>query len=220
MDDLTGLYAFNRVHKRREKRAVVLHPVPLHMDDDDSESELLEIVLVLKTLVDSHENVALALSLRTRLGGYALDELGLGQFKELNGLLPRDGGKVAQKVVERIALFDVVEQGLDGNTRTGETRRAVHDLGVNRKHSGKAGFLFSGHNLKIGQIGRACKSERRRFSALVVARLHSSPFPLVRIRSSFGRPQARQWRAPFARSSQTIDERGRPNTLAREGKGI
>ena len=71
MDDLTGLYAFNRVHKRREKRAVVLHPVPLHMDDDDSESELLEIVLVLKTLVDSHENVALALSLS--------DQPGIGQ---------------------------------------------------------------------------------------------------------------------------------------------
>ena len=65
------------------------------------------------------------------LGGYALDELGFGQFKELNRLLPRDGGKVSQEVVERIALLDVVEQGLNRGARAGKAGRAVHDLGVN-----------------------------------------------------------------------------------------
>jgi hypothetical protein len=35
------------------------------------------------------------------------------------------------------------------------------------------------------------------------------------------RPQARQWRSASAgRSSKTIDDRGRPNTLAGEGKGF
>ena len=74
------------------------------------------------------------------LGGYALDELGLGQFQELNGLLPSDGGKVTQKIVESIALFQVIDQGLNRNARAGETSRIVHDSGVHRNHFGKTGF--------------------------------------------------------------------------------
>jgi hypothetical protein len=34
-----------------------------------------------------------------RLGGYALDHLGFGQFKKLNGLLSRDRREVAKEVV-------------------------------------------------------------------------------------------------------------------------
>jgi hypothetical protein len=72
----------------------------------------------------------------------------LHKVKKLNSLFPLDSGEVAEEVVEGIALFDVVEQGLDGNSRTSETRCAVHDFGVNRNHSGQVGLLFSGHTLK------------------------------------------------------------------------
>jgi hypothetical protein len=96
------------------------------------------------------------------LGGYALDELGLGQFKELNGLRSSNGGKIPQKAVGGIALFDVVQQGLNGDARAGETGRAVHYVRGHGNHSGKAGFLFSGHNLKIGQIGDPRTDEPRR----------------------------------------------------------
>jgi hypothetical protein len=68
MNDLTGLCAFNRVHKRRENRTIVFHPVPLHMDDHDSKSQLLEIVFMLKPFVGGNQNVTLALSLDNQLG--------------------------------------------------------------------------------------------------------------------------------------------------------
>lgn len=50
MDYLTRHYMFNRVGERGKNRTVIFHPDPLHVDDHDSESKLLEIVLMLKTL--------------------------------------------------------------------------------------------------------------------------------------------------------------------------
>ena len=82
MDDFTGLDALNRVHKRREKRTVVFNPVLLHMDDDDSESQLPEIVLMLETSIDRHQNVTLALSLRNELRVGQRSPLGLGNGQD------------------------------------------------------------------------------------------------------------------------------------------
>jgi hypothetical protein len=67
MDYLTGFYLVNRGYQRREQRSVVFHSVPLDVDDDDSEREPFKIVLVFETLVDSDQNVTLALSLGDQL---------------------------------------------------------------------------------------------------------------------------------------------------------
>lgn len=68
MDDLTGFHMFNRVHKCREDQTVMFHPVSRHMDNDDSERQLLEVVLMFKALIDCHQNVTLPLGLRDQLG--------------------------------------------------------------------------------------------------------------------------------------------------------
>jgi hypothetical protein len=68
MNNLTGLDALNRADERLEKRTIVLHPIPWNVDDDNSKSQLLEIVLMLETFVDSDQNVTLTLSLGNQLG--------------------------------------------------------------------------------------------------------------------------------------------------------
>jgi hypothetical protein len=67
MDDLTGLHAFSCVHERREQRTVVFHPVPRNVNDYDTEGQLLEVVLMLKTFVGRNQDVTLALSLSNQL---------------------------------------------------------------------------------------------------------------------------------------------------------
>jgi hypothetical protein len=76
----------------------------------------------------------------------------LARFQELNGLVPLDSGKVAEKGVEGVAILDVVEQGLNRNTGARKARGAVHDSGIDRNHSCEAGFLFSGHTPEIGHV--------------------------------------------------------------------
>ncbi len=68
MDNLTGFYALNNIHQRREQRNVVLHSVPLDVDNHDSERNLFEIVLVFKTLIDGDQNITPILSLGDQLG--------------------------------------------------------------------------------------------------------------------------------------------------------
>ena len=99
-------------------------------------------------------------------------------FEELKSPLSRDGGKIPQKIVERVAFFDIVEQGLDGNPRAGETRRPMHNFRGNRNHSGKAGFLFGSHNPEdrpdraVTQVGapRAIKQAADFSGGLVLSR--------------------------------------------------
>jgi len=62
MDYFARFYALNRVHQRSEQRGVIFHSVPLDVNNNDSESDLLEIVFVLKTLISGYKNVTLALS--------------------------------------------------------------------------------------------------------------------------------------------------------------
>ena len=68
MDHFAGPDALNCVDECREQRSVVFHPVLGDMDDYDAEGQLLEVVLVLKALVDGNQNVTLALSLGNELG--------------------------------------------------------------------------------------------------------------------------------------------------------
>lgn len=77
VDDFAGPDALNCVHERREQRSVIFHPVLWDMDDYDAEGQLLEIVLVLKALVDGNQNVALALGLGNELGVGECAPLGL-----------------------------------------------------------------------------------------------------------------------------------------------
>jgi hypothetical protein len=82
MNDLTCLDALNRVHKRWEKWTVVIHPVFRDVNDHDSESQLLEIVLMLKTPIYGNQNVTLALSLRNELGVGQRPPLGFGNGQD------------------------------------------------------------------------------------------------------------------------------------------
>jgi hypothetical protein len=67
MHNLAGFHALNSIHQRWEQRSVIFHSVPLDVDNYDSESNLLKIVLVLKTLVGRDQNVTLALGLGDQL---------------------------------------------------------------------------------------------------------------------------------------------------------
>jgi hypothetical protein len=53
-----------------------------------------------------------------------------GLFQKGNGLLARDRGVLFQKVVERIAALDVIQQRPHGNARAGKARLAAHDFRV------------------------------------------------------------------------------------------
>ncbi len=96
-----------------------------------------------------------------RLRGYALDQLGFGEFKKLNGLRSRDRREVAKEVVERVIILDIIEQGLDGNARTREAGRAVHNIEPYRNHAGEAYLLFNGHIHNVIYIWSLSKSGAR-----------------------------------------------------------
>ncbi len=53
-----------------------------------------------------------------------------GLFEKSNSLLARNRGVLLQKLVERLAALDVVEQRPHGNTRAGKAGRAAHDFRV------------------------------------------------------------------------------------------
>ena len=52
-------------------------------------------------------------------------------FHEGNDLLSFHGGKPVEKLVNRIARLQIVEQRLNGHARTGKTGRAAHHVAVN-----------------------------------------------------------------------------------------
>ena len=53
-----------------------------------------------------------------------------GELKKVDYPLTRYVGIHGEKVVNRIATFKKVEEGLDGYARTGTAGRTVHDLSV------------------------------------------------------------------------------------------
>ena len=54
-----------------------------------------------------------------------------GFFEKGDGLFAGNGGEILQKIIERIAAFEVVNQRAGGNARPGEAGRAAHDFRVN-----------------------------------------------------------------------------------------
>src|SRR5438105_3562946 len=82
MDDLTGLYALNRLRQRREQRSVMFHSVSPDVDNDDSEGNLFEIVLVFKTLVRGDQNVTLILRPGDQLDVRESTPLGIGNGQD------------------------------------------------------------------------------------------------------------------------------------------
>lgn len=64
---MAWLHSFNRFYERFEQWTIVFHPVSRNMNDDHTEAQFFEIVLVLKTLIDGHENVTLPVGLSHKL---------------------------------------------------------------------------------------------------------------------------------------------------------
>ena len=54
----------------------------------------------------------------------------LGFFEDLDGEVAGDGGEAFEEVVEGVAVFEVVEEGLDGDAGAAEYGGAVHAFGV------------------------------------------------------------------------------------------
>ena len=54
MDNLSRLHAFNCILKVLEQRAIVFHPISFDVDNDDTKTQFLEVVFILKTLIDSY----------------------------------------------------------------------------------------------------------------------------------------------------------------------
>jgi len=65
-----------------------------------------------------------------------------GFFEKGHGLLARYGGILLQKLVERFAAFDVIQQRSNGNTGAGKARFAAHDFRINHNDS----ILFHADN--------------------------------------------------------------------------
>jgi hypothetical protein len=79
------------------------------------------------------------------------DELFLGCFKKGHHLFPLHRGKPFEKIVNRIAALQIIDQSLDGNPGAGEAWSAAHDPSVNRddlpfhrSNFGESGLISSG----------------------------------------------------------------------------
>jgi hypothetical protein len=68
MNDLTWLYTLNCFQEGLEQGTIVFHPVPQNVDDDNTESQLFKVVFILKTSINGHQNVTMALGLSDQLG--------------------------------------------------------------------------------------------------------------------------------------------------------
>ena len=57
MDHPARFDTLDRFHQRRENRPIILDSVSLYMDDDNAESQILEVGLEFETFVNRYENV-------------------------------------------------------------------------------------------------------------------------------------------------------------------
>lgn len=96
---------------------------------------------------------------RTHLGGYALDQLFLGQFKELYHLTARDRRVVLKKFIDGGSTLDIVEEVLDGNTGSLEARCPAYPFPINPNHFAELGFLICCHISKLRESVQARKRE-------------------------------------------------------------
>jgi len=72
-----------------------------------------------------------------------------GELEELNDLRPPNRRKCFQEGFNGLATFQVIDQHLNRDTRAGEARSAMHDLGIDRNYSVQARTLLVRHNSKV-----------------------------------------------------------------------
>jgi hypothetical protein len=53
-----------------------------------------------------------------------------GFFQQGDSLFPADRREILEKIIQRVAAFQVINQRASGNTRAGKARRAAHDFRV------------------------------------------------------------------------------------------
>lgn len=70
------------------------------------------------------------------------DQAFAGSFEKGHGLIAQDCGILLQKLVERLAAFDVIQQRPHWNTSAGKARLATHDFRINHHD----GILFHANN--------------------------------------------------------------------------
>jgi len=63
-----------------------------------------------------------------------VDHEGLGLFKRANGSLASYGREVLDKLVQGLSSFDVIQKGLEGDTRAAKNRRPTKNVLVARDH--------------------------------------------------------------------------------------
>ena len=98
----------------------------------------------------------------TRLRGYALDQLFLGQFKELDNLIARDGGVVFKKFGDGRATFDVIEKVLNGDASSLKAGGSADPVRVNPDHLLSLNFcstVISSTYLKAGLSANRARAE-------------------------------------------------------------
>lgn len=88
MHNLTGFHTLDGRQKSRNERAIIFHPVFPDMDDHDTKTQLLEVVFVLKTLINSDKNITLTLCLSNQFGIRKRAPLG---FCDRQHLMVREG---------------------------------------------------------------------------------------------------------------------------------
>ncbi len=71
-------------------------------------------------------------------------------------MLPLHSREAVEKIVYRIAGFQIIEQGLHGNAGPGKTRRAAHDIRVSRDD-------FPFHALIVGYLSLNSSQQKEPF---------------------------------------------------------
>lgn len=58
------------------------------------------------------------------------NSIGVGFLNRLHRHLARHHGELLQELSQRVPAFQIVDEIFEGNARAEETRRSVHDLGI------------------------------------------------------------------------------------------
>lgn len=76
-----------------------------------------------------------------------------GEFDEAGGLFAGDGGEAVEEFFECGICFEMIEQGLDGDSGAAEAGRAAQAIRVDPDDFGEGGVGFGGHRKRIALDG-------------------------------------------------------------------
>ena len=182
MDHLTQSDICECVQQLHPDGAVVRDLIFGHVNDDDANSKLCDILLELNTAIICDEKVELLLRYRQKWTVFhraptliaacrdlmAAEELlhpGIyafvnedahsricGEVKHGKDLLPCDGWIEHQKLVDGFATFKKIDEALHGYTCAPETRSTAHAPGVYPDRLVQAVSLFSRHILRLSHF--------------------------------------------------------------------